>query len=83
MHLVKNVMARLAEVLSHSFRLWSCKYKLYLGIRIRMYIGSGIATDKVLFVFIRIIYMDKDQSNIMVLAESHATFAKGWKILQD
>lgn len=42
-----------------------------------MYIGSGIATDKVLFVFIRIIYMDKDQSNIMVLAESHATFAKG------
>lgn len=41
-----------------------------------MYIGSGIATDR-LFVFIRIVYMHKDQFNIMALAESHATFAKG------
>lgn len=37
---------------------------------------SGITTEKVSLVFIRIIFMCKDQFNIVCLAESHTTVAR-------
>lgn len=77
MHLVKNLMVTLSELLSDPYRHSSCKYELCLRIRISIYIGPGIATGKMSFAFFRIIFLCKDQFRISCLAESHATVARG------
>lgn len=80
MHLANNLMAKLAELFSDSLRLI---LQIWARLNNKHHHTDSIGnTEKVSVVFLRIIFKYRNRSNIMCLAESHATVARRWKILQ-